>query len=151
MPLLLRGSRVVLSRAQLWERKASCRCHIHQCDTSICVKRLRVHTSVCARSSKALCNERAFEHTVLQNDDYYSSWAKHAMCDFSWALAFSLLSQRVSASSTSAVVSAFPCLRCRQTIFESHFFPVFTQRITTFSAPGSKRKILLHLLFAHCS
>lgn len=151
MALLLRGRRLVLSRAQLWERKASCRCRIHQCDTSVCVKRPRVHTSVCARSGKTLCSERALEHTALHNDDYHSRWAKHAMCEFSWALAFSLLSPGVSASSTSAVVSAFPSLRCRQTISESHFFPVFTQRITTFSAPGSKRKTSLHLLFAHCS
>ena len=34
---------------------------------------------------------------------------------------------------------------------ESRLLSVFTQRITTFSAPGSKRKTLLHLLFARCS
>lgn len=54
--------------AELWERKASCRCHIHQCNASRCVKRLCVHTSVHTSSHTIMCNKQAFapEHTHTQ-------------------------------------------------------------------------------------
>lgn len=44
---------------------------------------------------------------------------------------------------------------CFSVMFAAYFeeprlSSVFTHRITTFSAAGTKRKILLHLLFAHC-
>lgn len=51
--------------ARLWERKASCCFHIHQCNASRCVKRLCIHTSVHSRSRTIMCNKCAFapEHT----------------------------------------------------------------------------------------
>lgn len=45
---------------KLWERKASRRCHIHQCNASRCVKRLRVHTSVHTSSLTIMCNKHTF-------------------------------------------------------------------------------------------
>lgn len=86
----VRGCQVVVSEAagkkvgapsqKLWERKASCLCHIHQCNTSRCVKRLCIHTSMHTCSRKILCNKLTFaaEHThaeaVPQNNNWYSRW-----------------------------------------------------------------------------